>query len=42
MDIIAAHDRLHVIFYGAEQQDPNLIVETTLNLNAFEFCGPLD
>ncbi len=37
LDIIATHDRLHVIFYGAEQQDPNLIVETTLNLNAFEF-----
>ena len=31
LDIIAAHDRLHVIFYGAEQQDPNLIVEKTLN-----------
>lgn len=37
LDIIAAHGRLHVIFYGAEQQDPNLIVETTLNRNAFEF-----
>ncbi len=37
LHIIAAHDRLHVIFYGAEQQDPNLIVETTLNQNAFEF-----
>ena len=35
-DIIAAHDRLQVIFYGAEQQDPNLIVETTLNRDAFE------
>ena len=38
LDIIAAHDRLHVIFYGADQQDPNLIVETTLNRNAFEFA----
>ena len=38
LDIIAAHERLHVIFYGAEQQDPNLIVETTLNQNAFEFA----
>lgn len=37
LDIITAHDRLHVIFYGAEQQDPNLVVETTLNKNAFEF-----
>ena len=36
LDIIAAHDRLHVIFYGAAEQDPNRIVETTLNLNAFE------
>ena len=36
LDIIASHDRLHVIFYGAEQQDPNLIVETTLNRNSFE------
>jgi len=35
-DIIAAQDRLQVIFYGAEQQDPNLIVETTLNRDAFE------
>lgn len=38
LDIIAAHDRLHVVFYGAEQQDPNLVVETTLNMNAFEFA----
>ena len=38
LDIIAAYDRLHVIFYGAEQQDPNLIVERTLNRNAFEFA----
>ncbi len=36
LDIIAAHDRLQVIFYGAEQQDPNLVVETTLNRDAFE------
>lgn len=36
LDIIAAHDRLHAVFYGAEQQDPNQIVETTLNRNAFE------
>ena len=36
LDIIAAHDRLHVIFYGAEEQDPERVVETTLNLNAFE------
>ncbi|MCY3833708.1 MAG: glycosyltransferase family 39 protein [Chloroflexi bacterium] len=36
LDIIAAHNRLHVIFYGAEQQDPKQIVETTLNRSAFE------
>ncbi len=34
--IIAAHDRLHVILYGAAEQDPQLIVETTLNTSAFE------
>ena len=38
LKIIAAHERLHVVFYGAEQQDPNLIVETTLNRFAFEFA----
>ena len=36
LELIAGYDRLHVIFYGAEQQDPNRVVETTLNLNAFE------
>ena len=36
LDIIAAHDQLHVIFYGAAEQDPNQIVETTLNMKAFE------
>ena len=36
LEIIAAHDRLHVIFYGAEEQDPERIVETTLNRNAYE------
>ena len=36
LEIIAAHDRLHVILYGAEEQDPERIVETTLNLEAFE------
>lgn len=38
LEIIAAHDRLHVIFYGAEQQDPNRIVERTLNFHALEFA----
>jgi len=36
LELIAAFDRLHVIFYGAEQQDPKQVVENTLNLNAFE------
>ena len=36
LEIIAAHDHLHVVFYGAEEQDPERVVETTLNLNAFE------
>ncbi|MCY4020059.1 MAG: glycosyltransferase family 39 protein [Chloroflexi bacterium] len=35
-DIIAAHERLHVIFYGAAEQDPEGIVEAALNRNAFE------
>lgn len=35
-EIIAAHHRLHVIFYGAAEQDPEGIVEATLNRNAFE------
>jgi len=36
LELISAHDRLHVIFYGAEEQDPERVVETTLNRNAFE------
>ncbi len=36
LELISAHDRLHVIFYGAEEQDPDRIVETTLNRNAYE------
>ncbi|MCY4071704.1 MAG: glycosyltransferase family 39 protein [Chloroflexi bacterium] len=35
-EIIAAHDRMHVIFYGAAEQDPEGIVEAALNQNAFE------
>lgn len=35
-DIIAAHDRMHVIFYGAAEQDPAGIVEATLNGEAYE------
>ena len=36
LDIIATHDQLHAIFYGAAEQDPDQVVETTLNMNAFE------
>ena len=36
LELISAHDRLHVIFYGAEEQDPERVVETTLNSEAFE------
>ena len=35
-DIIGSHTRLHVLFYGAAEQDPKLIVESTLNSAAFE------
>ncbi len=35
-EIIAAQQRLHVIFYGAAEQDPEGVVEATLNQNAFE------
>ena len=36
LDIIAAHERLHVILYGAREQDPRQVVEDTLNRQAFE------
>ncbi len=35
-EIIGKHDDLHVIFYGATEQDPRQIVETTLNTDAYE------
>ncbi|MCY4465186.1 MAG: glycosyltransferase family 39 protein [Chloroflexi bacterium] len=35
-DIIEAHDRLHVVLYGAREQDPRQVVEDTLNRQAFE------
>ncbi|MCY4147303.1 MAG: glycosyltransferase family 39 protein [Chloroflexi bacterium] len=35
-DIIERRDRLHVILYGAREQDPRQIVEDTLNRQAFE------
>ena len=36
MGIIAAHERLHVILYGAREQDPRRVVEDTLNRHAHE------
>lgn len=35
-DIINSHDRIYAVFYGTDEQDPNGIVESTLNSNAFE------
>ena len=35
-DIIAAHSQIHVIFYGSVEQDPEGIVEATLNAETFE------
>lgn len=36
LDMIAAHDRIYAVFYGAEEQDPNGVVESTLNRHAYE------
>ena len=36
LDIIDAHDRIYAVFYGAEEQDPNGVVESTLNRYAYE------
>ena len=36
LDIIAAHDRIYAIFYGAEEQDPRRVVESTLNRESYE------
>lgn len=37
-DIIDSHDRIYAVFYGTEEQDPNGIVESTLNNNAYEIA----
>lgn len=34
--ILAEHGRIYAVFYGAEEQDPNGIVESTLNRYAYE------
>ena len=36
LDMIDAHDRIYAVFYGAEEQDPRGIVESTLNRHAYE------
>lgn len=36
MDMIDAHGRIYAVFYGAEEQDPRGIVESTLNRHAYE------
>lgn len=35
-DIIATHNKIYAVFYGTDEQDPNGIVEATLNNNAYE------
>jgi hypothetical protein len=35
-EIIAAHDRAFVVFWGEAERDPNRVVETTLDSEAFE------
>ncbi len=35
-EFLGEHERLHVIFYGAAEQDPELVVEATLNMQGFE------
>ncbi len=35
-DIIAAYDRVHVVFWGEAERDPNRVVEGTLDSRTFE------
>lgn len=35
-DIVSNHDRIYAVFYGTGEQDPNGIVESTLNRDAYE------
>lgn len=35
-DVVANHNRIYAVFYGTDEQDPNGIVESTLNSNAYE------
>ena len=35
-DIVAKYDRIYAVFYGTEEQDPNGIIESTLNRDAYE------
>lgn len=36
LDILAEHSRIYAVFYGAEEQDPHSVVESTLNRYAYE------
>lgn len=35
-DIVANHHRIYAVFYGTDEQDPNGIIERTLNADAYE------
>jgi len=35
-DIVAKHHRIYAVFYGTDEQDPNGIIESTLNSDAYE------
>jgi mannosyltransferase len=35
-DIVNNHDRIYAVFYGTDEQDPNGIIESTLNSDAYE------
>ena len=35
-EIVNSHERIYAVFYGTDEQDPNGIVESTLNENAYE------
>ncbi|GAB5494130.1 MAG: hypothetical protein Phog2KO_43450 [Phototrophicaceae bacterium] len=37
--IIDEHERIYVVLYGQAEQDPNQLVEATLNQNAFPITG---
>ena len=36
LDIVNGHNRIYALFYGTDEQDPNGVVESTLNRHAYE------